>query len=92
MGGSFDITGFDAPGCGTCWELSFTPPNKPSGKVVVLAIDQAGPGTFNIAHRAMDMLTNNQADFYGRVNATAVRVAANECEVGSKKKVGLLGH
>ncbi|KAI0738003.1 Cerato-platanin, partial [Daedaleopsis nitida] len=76
IGGSFNVTGFDAPGCGSCWELAFR-----QSTIRVLAIDHAGPGTFNIALEAMNALTNNQAEFFGRVNATAVQVDSGECAV-----------
>ncbi|KAI0737995.1 Cerato-platanin [Daedaleopsis nitida] len=86
IGGSFVVTGFDAPGCDSCWELTFG-----QSTIRVRAIDHAGPGTFNVALEAMDALTNNQAQFFGRVNATAMMVDRGECGPGSKK-VGPPGH
>ncbi|KAL1872687.1 hypothetical protein Daus18300_004233 [Diaporthe australafricana] len=44
----------------------------------VLAIDHAAAG-FNLAQAAMNELTNGQAAALGRVEATAVQVAASDC-------------
>jgi Cerato-platanin len=43
-----------------------------------LAIDTAATG-FNIAQKALDELTNNQAVALGRVDVTAYEVAASYC-------------
>ncbi len=44
----------------------------------MLAIDHAGSG-FNIAQRAMDDLTNGQAQFLGRIDARAEQVSRGNC-------------
>ena len=50
-----------------------------NGKSVnILAIDVARNG-FNIAKKAMDDLTNGQAAFLGRIEATAVQVDRSAC-------------
>lgn len=76
IGGASVVTGFDAPACGSCWNLTYG-----STTISVLAIDSAGNG-FNIALAAMNNLTNNQAMFYGRVNATVTSVDASVCGLG----------
>lgn len=59
--------------CGTCWQLTY------GGRTInVLAIDHTATG-FNLAEAAMNELTNGQAAALGRVDATAVQVAASEC-------------
>jgi hypothetical protein len=65
---------FNSPNCGTCWQLTYN-----GVSINVAAIDHAGAGTFNIALKAMNKLTNNQAEFLGRVNAQAQQVPATVC-------------
>lgn len=72
IGGAPAVTGFGSAACGTCWALTF------NGKTInVLAIDHST--SFNIALEAMNALTNNQAEFLGRVTVTSAQVAASEC-------------
>lgn len=72
IGGAVAVTGFNSAACGTCWALTF------NGKTInVLAIDHST--SFNIALEAMNALTNNQAQFLGRVTVTATQVAASVC-------------
>ena len=73
IGGAAVISGFDSDQCGTCWQLTYN-----GTSINVLAIDYAGAG-FNIALKAMNKLTNNQAQFVGRVNAQAQQVASSVC-------------
>ena len=73
IGGAAAVAGFNSPQCGSCWELTFN-----GTSINVLAIDHAGSG-FNIAEGAMNALTNNQAAFLGRVDATATQVNASAC-------------
>lgn len=73
IGGADVIPGFNSPNCGTCWQLSFQ-----GNSINVLAIDHARSG-FNIALAAMNALTNNQAEFLGRIDADAVQVTASNC-------------
>lgn len=73
VGGAAQIAGWNSASCGTCWQLSY------GGRTInVLAIDHAAAG-FNIAQAAMNELTNGQAAALGRVEATAVQVAASDC-------------
>ena len=59
--------------CGTCLQLTY------NGKSInVLAIDHAGAGA-NIALEAMNVLTNNQAEFLGRVEADVVQLDISAC-------------
>lgn len=61
--------------CGSCWQLTY------NGKSInVLAIDHTDNG-FNLALGAMNALTNNQAEFLGRIEATATQVAASVCGI-----------
>ena len=73
IGGAAAIAGWNSASCGTCWQLTY------NGKSInVLAVDHTDSG-FNIALEAMNTLTNNQAVFLGRVDATARQVAASNC-------------
>jgi hypothetical protein len=78
IGGAPAVTGFDSPGCGTCWRLTYVNPQKVSTSINILAIDVASPN-YNIALEALNRLTNNQAMFLGRVPVTAVQVAPSAC-------------
>jgi hypothetical protein len=57
IGGSFDIAGWNSPSCGQCYSVEYAPTGK---KVFILAIDHVAQG-LNVAQKAMDELTNNQA-------------------------------
>ena len=70
IGGAPEVTGFDSPNCGTCWNLTFTPTGQ---TITVTAIDVATAGV-NIALEAMNTLTGGRAVDLGRVNATVVEV------------------
>lgn len=72
IGGTPAVTGYNSPGCGTCWELTYN-----STSINILAIDVAS--YYNIAFEAMNKLTNNQAERLGRVPVTAVSVAPSYC-------------
>ncbi|KAL6308686.1 Cerato-platanin-domain-containing protein [Sparassis latifolia] len=72
VGGSFAVTGWDSTGCGTCWEITYD-----GTTITVLAVDTASEG-FNLSEEAMNALTNGQAEFLGRVTATAVQVDASQ--------------
>lgn len=76
IGGAAVVTGFDAPACGSCWQLTYE-----ANTINILVIDSTATG-FNIATSAMNNLTNNQAMFYGRVNATATSLDASVCGLG----------
>ncbi|KAH9934640.1 Cerato-platanin [Fomitopsis serialis] len=78
IGGAAVVTGWGSTECGSCWELSYTSPEGVESTINVLAIDYAGAG-FNIALEALNALTDGQAQFLGRVNATATSVDAAAC-------------
>ncbi|KAH9842502.1 Cerato-platanin [Rhodofomes roseus] len=78
IGGAQVVTGFGSAECGTCWQLAYD-----SYTINVLAIDSTANG-FNIALEAMNNLTNGQAVFLGRVNATATQLDASDCGLGEK--------
>ncbi len=72
IGGVPAVATWDSVNCGTCWSLTYD-----NTTIKVLAIDVSTG--YNIALEAMNKLTDNQAEFLGRVNATAAQVAASEC-------------
>jgi hypothetical protein len=75
IGGAAQIGGYGSAQCGTCWALTY------NGRTInVLAIDHTDAG-FNIGLNAMNALTNNQATFLGRVNASYKQVAASVCGI-----------
>ena len=78
IGGGPAVTGFNSPGCGTCWELTYVNGQGVSTSVNILVIDVATPN-YNIALEAMNELTDNQATFLGRVPVTAVQVDSLVC-------------
>ena len=73
IGGASVVAGWNSPDCGTCWSLAYN-----DQTITVLAIDTA-PDGFNIALDAMNVLTDGQAQFLGRVTATATQVDASQC-------------
>ncbi|OSX64905.1 hypothetical protein POSPLADRAFT_1178475 [Postia placenta MAD-698-R-SB12] len=73
IGGAAAVGGWDSAECGTCWALTYD-----GITINVLAIDSTLSG-FNIALTAMNALTDNQAEFLGRVDASAVQVDASVC-------------
>ena len=73
VGGTAAIGGWNSDQCGTCWQLTYG-----HKSIYVLAIDQTQQG-WNIAHRAMDLLTDGQASKYGRINANAAPVESWRC-------------
>ena len=78
IGGAPAVTGWNSPGCGTCWELTYVNSQGVSTSINILAIDVATPN-YNIALEAMNNLTNGEATFLGRVPVTAVKVAPSVC-------------
>jgi len=78
IGGAPAVTGFNSPGCGTCWKLTYVNPQGVSTSINILAIDVATPN-YNIALEALNRLTNNQGRFLGRVPITAVNVPPSAC-------------
>jgi len=78
IGGAAAVEGYNSLNCGTCWKLTYTNTKGVSKSINVIAIDHTLAG-FNIAQKAMDELTGNQAVHLGRVDVAAVQVAASVC-------------
>ncbi|KAF6758741.1 snodprot1 [Ephemerocybe angulata] len=78
IGGVPAVTGWNSPACGTCWELAYTNSAGTRKTINIIAVDVGSKG-FNIAKRAMDELTNNQATQLGRVNVNYKQVANSAC-------------
>ncbi|KAI0317865.1 Cerato-platanin [Amylostereum chailletii] len=73
IGGASAIAGWGSTSCGSCWHLTY------QGKTItVLAIDHTDDG-FNLSLEAMNDLTDGQAEFLGRVDATATQVDRSQC-------------
>ncbi|GLB35510.1 putative cerato-platanin [Lyophyllum shimeji] len=78
IGGAQAVEGWNSLNCGTCWQLTYTNPEGVSKSINVTAMDHVAAG-FNIALKAMDELTGNQAAQLGRVDVAAKQVAASVC-------------
>lgn len=68
IGGSSDIAGWNSPSCGQCYQLTYAATGK---SVFILAVDHVAQG-FNVAQKAMDELTNNQAVSRGKISMLKV--------------------
>jgi hypothetical protein len=79
IGAAYAVRGWDSPACGTCWQLTYTNAQGVSKSINVTAVDHAGANSFNIALKAMNNLTNNQAVALGRVPVTSEQVPASGC-------------
>ncbi|KFY90550.1 hypothetical protein V500_05110 [Pseudogymnoascus sp. VKM F-4518 (FW-2643)] len=73
IGGAQAVKGWNSANCGTCWRLDYK-----GRSINVLAIDHTDAG-FNIAQKAMDALTNNQAVHLGRIDGQATQIDAKIC-------------
>ncbi|KAH7920670.1 immunomodulatory protein [Leucogyrophana mollusca] len=73
VGGAIAVTGWNSAACGSCWEVTYG-----SETIAVTAVDVALDG-FNLSEEAMNTLTGGLAVELGRVNVTAVQVAASTC-------------
>jgi hypothetical protein len=78
IGGGPAVTGFDSPGCGTCWELTYVNAQGASRSMNILVIDVASPN-YNIVLEALNELTVTEGEFLGRVPVTAVEVPSSGC-------------
>ena len=77
VGGAPAVTGWNSPGCGTCWNLTYTNDKGTAKFINLLAID--GSSNYNMPTAAMNELTDGQAIFLGRVPVTAVSVPPSVC-------------
>jgi hypothetical protein len=76
IGGVFAVKGFNSTECGSCWQLTY------GGKsIYVTAIDTIHDG-FDISLKAMNILTNNQAQALDSIDAQATQVARSFCGPG----------
>lgn len=77
IGGAVTISGNGSPNCGKCYQLHYSGDGVDKN-ITVLGIDTASGG-FNIGLKAMNDLTNNQAERLGRVSATWTEVDISQC-------------
>ncbi|KAJ5463896.1 Cerato-platanin [Penicillium sp. IBT 31633x] len=77
IGGALTIPGWNSPNCGKCYQLHYSN-GKIDKTINIIAID-AAPGGFNIGLRAMNTLTNGQAEQLGRIDVTYVEVDDSVC-------------
>jgi hypothetical protein len=77
VGGAPAVTGWNSPGCGTCWTITYTNANGTGKSINLLAID--GSSNYNMPTAAMNELTDGQAIFLGRVPVTDVNVPPSVC-------------
>ncbi|CAG8278503.1 unnamed protein product [Penicillium salamii] len=77
VGGAPTVKGWNSANCGACYKLHYAN-GKVDESITVIAVD-AAPGGFNIGKQAMDLLTKNQAEQLGRVDATFELVGDSEC-------------
>jgi Cerato-platanin len=77
VGGAPAVTGWNSPGCGTCWIVTYTNDEGVEKSVNLLAIDAAS--NYNMPTSAMNELTDGQAISLGRVPVTAVEVPSSVC-------------
>jgi hypothetical protein len=77
IGGAPTIPGWNSPKCGTCYRLQYQA-GSINKSIYMTAID-AAPGGFNIGKRAMNTLTNGQAEALGRVPVTYTAVDRKLC-------------
>ncbi|KAK4211034.1 eliciting plant response-like protein [Rhypophila decipiens] len=73
IGGVQAVGGWNSASCGTCWKATYK-----GNTIYVLAVDHAANG-LNIGLGAMNKLTNNQAQFLGRIEADVSQVASSFC-------------
>ncbi|OAQ91657.1 cerato-platanin domain-containing protein [Purpureocillium lilacinum] len=73
IGGAQVIAGYGSESCGSCWELTYN-----TTSIRILAIDHTDTG-LNIGLAAMNALTNDRAQFLGRIQATATQLDAAAC-------------
>ena len=77
VGGAPAVTGWNSPGCGTCWTITYTNADKTAKSINLLAIDHSS--NYNMPTAAMNELTDGQATFLGRVPVTDTEVPASVC-------------
>ena len=81
IGASDAIEGWNSANCGSCWQLTYTPPVESGAKlrsIYMLVIDKTSSG-YNTGVTAMNNLTNGHAKELGRVEVTATKVDPAKC-------------
>jgi len=81
IGASSTIPGWNSDQCGQCFSLSY----NDGAPIYVTAIDHAADGMV-LSKAAMNKLTNNQADFLGRVEANVVKVGVDKCGFAAARR------
>ncbi|KAG1736893.1 cerato-platanin-related secreted protein [Suillus paluster] len=76
IGGAPQITGWNSPYCGSCWEITY---GTTTIHMTAIDVGDAAREGFNLSEEAMNALTGGQAASLGRVSVTATQVAASVC-------------
>ena len=76
VGGVFAVKNWNSTACGSCWQLTFQ-----GNSIFVAAIDTISDG-FDISLKAMNSLTNGQAQQLGSIDAQVVQVDRKNCGPG----------
>ncbi|PFH53558.1 hypothetical protein AMATHDRAFT_1210 [Amanita thiersii Skay4041] len=85
IGAASVVTGWTSDKCGSCWQLTYTPPRGPKRSIYMLAIDGAPGGGFVTGLRAMNYLTNNRAIQLGRVDVVSRQVHESKCSLSDRE-------
>ncbi|KAN0137838.1 protein SnodProt1 [Lactarius tabidus] len=76
IGGVSAVKGWNSTECGSCWKLTYN-----GESIYVAAIDTFSDG-FDISLKAMNTLTNNQAQELDSIDAQATQVSRSFCGPG----------
>ncbi len=79
IGAASAVEKYDSASCGSCWELTYTKPDKTTKTIYVTAIDHAADG-FNIAGTALKHLGGQQAVDAGHIEVASKHVAGSYCK------------
>ena len=77
VGGAPAVKDWNSPGCGTCWNLTYTNAEGIAKSINLLAIDSSS--NYNMPTAAMNKLTDGQAISLGRVLVTNDNVHPSVC-------------
>lgn len=80
IGGVYAIGGWNSPSCGTCWKVTYKSGGNANidNTIYVTGVDTAPEG-IDLSQKAMNTLTNGNAQQLGRVEGTAVQVDKSYC-------------
>ncbi|KAI9459722.1 Cerato-platanin [Lactarius psammicola] len=73
IGGVSAVKGWNSPQCGSCWQLTYG-----GNSIYITAIDTISAG-FDISLKAMNILTNGQAQSLDVIDAQATQVPNSKC-------------